>query len=187
MIIDTELIFPAILFQANAAPVVDGIIKPMKTNGYADSGADIGYALMQSGVKVVCPVLDPLVAVDLNWVFPDTSEGISHALSKGANVLWLNTVLYKGHPIEEYLRKGITVVGQEPALVQQFDDKLFTGALLRKNGLPVPDSVLISDPLPATLPFELPFVLKPVRGRGSEGVTVIRDEQSFIATLKNDA
>ncbi|MET0636552.1 MAG: carboxylate--amine ligase [Chitinophagaceae bacterium] len=180
-----EGIFPAVLFQAAPAPAVDGVVKPMKENGYADSGADIGFALSQSGVKMVCPVNEPQIKVDRDWVFPDSTAGIAHALSKGANVLWLNTVLYRGHPVEEFMRKGIAVVGQDPALVQQYDDKWVTGNLLAKHGLAVPDKIWINEGDQVSIPFGFPFILKPIRGRGSQGVQLIRDAMQYQTVLQN--
>ncbi|MCX8534126.1 hypothetical protein [Chryseobacterium luquanense] len=71
-----------ILYQAQEPPAVDGIKKPMKSGGYSDSGADIAYSLHQQGIEVITPVEDPAVEIDLNWVFPDTKEGIQNLWKK---------------------------------------------------------------------------------------------------------
>ena len=178
-----EGIYPAILFQSAPAPAVDGILKPMKENGYADSGADVGFALNQAGVKMICPVAEPHISIDREWVFPDNSAGISHALAKGANVLWLNTVLYKDHPVEEFLRKGVAVVGQDPRTVQQFDDKWLTSDLLHANGIPVPEKIKVNEGDKGIIPFGYPFILKPIRGRGSQGVRLVHNQEQYAPTL----
>ncbi|WP_314445020.1 hypothetical protein [Massilia timonae] len=67
----------ALLYQAMPPPVIDGIRKDPKPGGYADSGADIVHALRMAGVKVATPQASPDPARDLDWVFPDTPEGIA--------------------------------------------------------------------------------------------------------------
>src|ERR1043165_2935490 len=89
----------AVLYQAEAPPSKRGIKKPMKPGGYSDSGADIAFALNERSISVKTPSTNPSVDNDYDWIFPDTHQGIKQALSYGANVFWLNTVLFEGHPI----------------------------------------------------------------------------------------
>lgn len=175
----------AIVYQAVVPPVRNGIIKPMKPGGYSDSGADIAYSLKKQGITVVTPVPNPQTENDLDWVFPDTLTGIQSALNMGAEIIWLNTVLYKGHPIEGFLSRGISVVGQIPENVDIYDDKLITNALLRKNGLPIPKSVTISQKSVSDFQLDFPFpvIAKPIRGRGSQGVFFVRTEQELKEIL----
>lgn len=112
----------AILYQANPAPPRDGVVKPMKKGGYSDSGADLAFALKQKHT-VLTPTITPQENIDLDWVFPDTLEGIKEALDQGADVLWLNTVLHSGHPIKKFVNKGIELVGQDPDMVDRYDRK----------------------------------------------------------------
>lgn len=131
----------AILYQKSEVPVVDGIRKPMKPGGYRDGGADIGYCLKQNGnadINIITPVENPDVKNDLDWVFPDTKEGIATAIKLGADTLWLNTVIYKGHPIENF--KGVYVIGQKPSDASLYDDKFHTNEVLKSYGLPVAKS-----------------------------------------------
>jgi len=174
----------AVLYQAQPPPVVRGIRKPMKPGGYTDSGADIAYVLRQVGVPVATPVATPSSAHDLDWVFPDTAAGIAQAQASGAQVLWLNTILFAGHPIEAFLAQGGRVVGQPPALVERYDDKWTTNELLRRQGLPIPPARILERPetLPAT--FAFPVVLKPIRGRGSAGVELIPDAAQLANRLQ---
>ena len=175
----------ALVYQAASPPVRNGIIKPMKPGGYSDSGADIAFALQRSGVSIVLPRNEPSIENDHDWVFPDTKEGIQAAIDKGADTIWLNTVLYAGHPIEAFIKKGIYVVGQIPANVDRFDDKLVTNELLRDHELPIPKSAIMenrnADGYKLNFPF--PVVAKPIRGRGSQGVTVVIDEKELSKTL----
>ncbi|WP_273444768.1 ATP-grasp domain-containing protein [Neolewinella agarilytica] len=177
----------AVLYQSSPPPPVDGISKPMKPGGYADSGADIAFSLQQAGVEVVLPVSAPRQQQDTDWVFPDTAAGIESALQRGATILWLNTVLYAGHAIEAFFPSSLELVGQLPLRAGQFDDKLLTNDLLRNHGLPVPDYHILSpDNYTERLPtLTYPIVVKPVRGRGSQGVTKVDDaEQAGLVVRK---
>lgn len=174
----------AILYQAQQPPATNGIIKPMKPGGYSDSGADIAYSLKQKGINIITPQLHPDVNTDFDWVFPDTTEGIKQAVTAGATCLWLNTVLYKGHPIEAFT--DVWLVGQQPDNVDFYDDKWYTNTLLRKQGMPIPQAELITFDIfehrqPGIAP---PLIAKPIRGRGSEGVILINTPQEYQTVLR---
>ncbi|WP_316735117.1 ATP-grasp domain-containing protein [Pedobacter aquatilis] len=177
----------AVLYQAKQPPVKDGILKPIKPGGYADSGADIAYTLKEKNIPVITPTENPEVEQDLDWVFPDTKEGISKAISLGANTFWLNTVLYNGHPIEEFISKDIFVVGQDPKMVDTYDDKVHTNNMLKKANLPIPKSMLIDskniDKL-GSIDLKFPLMIKPIRGRGSQGVMLVEQEKDLEKNLK---
>lgn len=172
-----------ILYQATSPPAFDGAVKPLKPGGYSDSGADIAFALHSTGVPVATPVENPNPEQNMDWVFPDDHSGIERAMQLGAEVLWANTVLFADHPLAG-LGSSIRIVGQHPEKVECFDDKWFTHNLLKRSGLPVASGCLIRQEVrPDSLcPEELtpqffleqelsfPVVLKPVRGRGSQGV-----------------
>jgi len=177
----------AILYQQNPVPEVDGILKPMKEGGYSDSGADIAYSLREQGVDVVTPVESPNILDNLTWVFPDSTEGISQAIAKGADTFWLNTVLYKNHPIEFFMDKGYWIVGQIPEKVEIYDDKIRTNILLSSNGLPIPKNRVLKEDDVANLDitFGLPMVVKPIRGRGSQGVKLVGSKAELNDTLKD--
>ena len=179
----------AILYQALPPPVIDGLRKDAKPGGYSDGGADIAVALRSLGRRVVTPVADPDPARALDWVFPDTAEGIAAALAAGAGVLWANTVLFEGHPLEAAIGR-VAIVGQMPAAMQRFDDKFDTNRILAAAGLPVARSFLLStvardgvrgidDLAGGDLAF--PVIVKPVRGRGSQGVTLVDDMPALLA------
>ncbi|WP_342648026.1 ATP-grasp domain-containing protein [Mucilaginibacter sp. CSA2-8R] len=173
----------AVLYQAQQPPAQEGILKPMKPGGYSDSSADIACTLQNSGVCVVTPEQYPDIEKDLDWTFPDTYVGIQQAISAGADCIWLNTVLYQEHPIKQFL--GLHVVGQQPSAVDKYDDKWYTNYMLRKSGLPIPKAELITyDSFKHTKPDVLPpLVAKPIRGRGSEGVTLVSDLSEYRNVL----
>lgn len=187
----------AILYQGHTPPAVGGIRKPLNPGGYSDSSADIAYALRNAGVHVITPVADPDPAYDKRWAFPDTSAGIDEAMIKGAEILWANTVLYDGHPIEAALRKGISIVGQVPSNVERFDDKRDTNTMLHAAGLPVARAVVVGDYESSSLKdwqtltepwlqrqgLELPVIVKPIRGRGSTGVQKAETWEALQAAL----
>jgi len=116
----------AILYQTIVPPVRNGIQKPMKLGGYSDSGADIAYELHKNRFPIITSSQHPKKENDLDWVFPDTKEGIQLALDKGAKIFWLNTVLYKNHPIEGFFDQKIEFIGQLPKNADIYDDKLVT-------------------------------------------------------------
>lgn len=173
----------AVLHQALDPPLIDGARKPLKRGGYTDSGADIAWALRRAGVEVLTPEPAPDPARDDGWTFPDTAEGIRVAIGAGARVLWANTVLFAGHPLES--ASGVAIVGQRPADVHRFDDKWHARTVLRAVGLPFPAAVLagatggdgvvaegaIDDALLERAGIGQGAIVKPVRGRGSQGVS----------------
>lgn len=156
----------AVLYQAHEPPAAGGLRKPMKPGGYRDSGADIAYCLREHGTEVITPTAMPDLYNDLNWVFPDTVQGIRAALAAGADTLWLNTILYAGHPVEQFT--GIYIVGQRPSDAARYDDKFAVNAALLERGFPVVQSQTIRADELYGGPF--PCILKPIRGRGSQGV-----------------
>lgn len=177
----------AILYQAKPPPPKDGIQKPMKPTGYADSGADIAFALKERGYRIITPVETPNEQLDRDWVFPDTIEGIQQALDRGVEILWLNTILYDAHPINAFFDKGLEFVGQTPEMADLYDDKLLTNELLAKHALPIPEIAVLdhhnlADPYP---PISMPAVLKPIRGRGSQGVIVVEEHEKLLKELRN--
>ena len=167
----------AILYQAKAPPAVDGIVKPMKKDGYSDSGADIAHALVLNKIEVISPVDLPKAQNDFDWVFPDSLEGIETAISRGANILWLNTVLYAAHPILKFKKRNLFIVGQDPESVQIFDNKFYTNKYLREKSLPIPKSTILKLEEESNLNF--PLVIKPIRGRGSQGITVVQNKREL--------
>ncbi len=175
----------AILYQAKPSPVLGGVQKPMKLGGYSDSGADIVYELKNNGKEVVLPVDNPDINHNFDWVFPDTFEGIQMAIDKGANTFWLNTVLYKNHVIEKFFHLDIQIVGQLPSQVDIHDDKFFTNELLRKNNIPIPKTELINseDVKDFAVSMDFPVVMKPLRGRGSQGVVLVKSEKELDEQL----
>ena len=168
----------AVLYQDHEPPAIGGLRKPMKPGGYRDSGADIAYCLHEHGVEVATPIPNPDLYTDLDWVFPDTVQGIHAALAAGADTLWLNTVLYDGHPIEQFA--GVYVVGQRPADVARYDDKFTVNAELLKRGFPVIKSQTISAADEYIGRF--PRIIKPIRGRGSQGVVRCDTPSDFAKT-----
>ncbi|KQM98107.1 biotin carboxylase [Sphingomonas sp. Leaf25] len=183
----------AILYQALPPPVIDGLRKDAKPGGYSDGGADIAVALQGRGVTVATPVAAPDPAVALDWVFPDTAAGIAAAIAAGADTIWANTVLFAGHPLEQ-VRAPVGIVGQEPAAMQRFDDKFATNRMLGDAGLPVAGSFLLSGSArPGVVALDgvagaivtrgmaFPLIVKPVRGRGSQGVTLVADLPGLVA------
>ncbi|MBU2901656.1 ATP-grasp domain-containing protein [Maribacter dokdonensis] len=175
----------AILYQAQLPPIKEGIQKPMKPGGYADSGADIAFALLKNQYHVITPVEHPNENIDKDWVFPDTEDGIKNALNKGAKIFWLNTVLYNHHNIEKFYNEDLYIVGQTPSLVDTFDDKMYTNYILATNNIPIPKNQLITneDYNNLSLDLKFPLVLKPIRGRGSQGVTKINNQKNLLDRL----
>ncbi len=176
----------AILYQAQLPPIKNGIQKPMKPGGYSDSGADIAYELKSKGLEIITPTKNSNIKNDKDWVFPDTKKGIQEALQKGANTFWLNTVLYKNHAVESFFDRDIQFVGQLPSQVDLYDDKFYTNRLLKENQIPIPKTELISkkNENNYSLNINFPLVVKPLRGRGSQGVFLIKNKKELDDKLK---
>ncbi|GAB0492561.1 hypothetical protein MMPV_003828 [Pyropia vietnamensis] len=187
----------AVLYQATPPPPlgVSGGTKPPKRGGYADSGADIAAALVGAVGSVVTPVASPRLAVDADWVWPDTAAGVAAAVDAGASVL-----------------------------VERYDDKAVAAAALRRRGIPVPPSLLVTANgmgsrgsgrkpaggetvcpptglplLPTASPVHvddldeqhlaaagvgLPAIVKPLRGRGSAGVIRVDSVAAIGAAIR---
>jgi len=175
----------AILYQVNPAPERNGIQKPMKPGGYSDSGADIAFALKKLGYKVCTPNPNPYERNDYDWVFPDSQEGIQNAYDLGARIFWLNTVIYRGHSIMRFLTHNIEIIGQHPAMVDEYDDKWHTNQLLKTHNLPIPkvQEVKASEVSNLKLNLDFPVVTKPLLGRGSQGVFMVSTENELGTVL----
>jgi D-alanine-D-alanine ligase-like ATP-grasp enzyme len=86
-------------------------------------------------------------------------------------------------------------VGQSTDAVHRFDDKWETNELLRANGCDVARSALVELVLPKinlkghvlarlrSADLSFPLIVKPVRGRGSEGVQRVSDLDALVDTL----
>jgi D-alanine-D-alanine ligase len=173
----------AIFYQSAAAPSVGQTKKPMKEGGYTDSGADIGFGLWERQLPLITPISSPSAVVERDWVFPDNAEGFEQAYQQGARCFWLNTVLYKAHPVTAWLGRDVSMIGQIPEAVEIVDDKFSTNASLREAGLCVASSQLISLDKPF-LVSAFPVVLKPVRGRGSQGVSIVHSAEELSHRLR---
>jgi D-alanine-D-alanine ligase len=171
----------AVLHQGQPVPEIDGIVKPMKPGGYLDSSADIACALQSRDYDVIRPLpLPESPGSEAAWSFPDNPMGIRSALTAGADVLWANTALYRGHPLALDYGRSFLVVGQPLALVERWDNKLTASAELRRIGLPATSAHAVQSPAHASRLVSLgvvrpPVVVKPIRGRGSEGVALAPD------------
>ena len=184
--------------------------KPPKPGGYQDSSADIAFALLHlrpstssasssfPPISVVTPHPSPSPTIDSQWSFPDTTEGILSAVSPphSATHLYANTVLFGSHPLAELasqgkLPKGTKFIGQDLKATEQWDDKAWANDTLRaEEGLKgwFPESWLLKRDDGggadlAAVKAKLPVVIKPVRGRGSHGVSLVKTEAELTQGL----
>lgn len=163
--------------------------------GYRDSGSDIAYVLQKNGVDVVTPKTNPDPQSDEDWCFPDHEEGILEAVKKHrVSHLWANTILFSSHPLQtssalDSSADNLKVVSQPPNLVQQYDDKNFVNDLLRKDGsFNLPKSWLVyttMDDILSSSDLKYPVIAKPIRGRGSHGVSLCRSKAALTQHLSN--
>lgn len=141
------------------------------------------------------PVASPDPAKHPDWSYPDTEDGILRALKQGATHLWANTILFATHPLQTSTKIGefaanVKIIGQPPCLVEQYDDKEYVNDMLRATGrftLPRAWTLTKSDDVPDRIKsLELPFPIvgKPIRGRGSHGVKVCRNENELLTHAK---
>jgi D-alanine-D-alanine ligase len=122
------------------------------------------------------------------------------ALTKGAKTLWANTILFDAHPLN-YMKLGedIKLIGHPPSKVQKFDNKWIANELMRSRGLLVPHAILIGNTTfngayelnSITLDtlyknnIRLPAIVKPIRGRGSQGVKKVNTIEQLKEHAKN--
>ncbi len=171
----------AVLYQAAPVPKQGDTPKPMKAGGYRDSGADIAYALKRRNVPIVTPVERPNPSCELDWVFEDSPAGFKTALELGANVLWTNTVLYPGHPLDSWTE--VARIGQPTSVALIAENKSLMDDWLLRGGFPaVPHQVLAVAEHPDA-PFPFPLIVKPVRGRGSQGVVWVNSVTDWDRVL----
>lgn len=103
----------------------------------------------------------------------------------------MNTTLHATHPLLSIASDypDIRFVGQHPADVEKYEDKAWCNSWLA--GLPelsnsIPRSKLAHrGQLSVLRELGLPVVLKPVRGRGSHGVTVVDDDSQLDNIAKD--
>lgn len=174
----------AVFYQALPTPQVDGVPKPMKPGGYKDSSADIAFQIHSlSGYRLLKPNPNADSKEESGWSYPDTEEGIQAAIQDGADIFWLNTNLYENHPVTKFRGRGLKIVGQEAETASLMDDKWETIRRLRQMHpeLNLVMSILVSkDNLSEAKSLGFPLILKPRRGRGSEGVTLVRSEKELF-------
>jgi hypothetical protein len=170
---------------------VDGFYS---TGGYKDSSADLAYALFlesrekrNPAIKLITPATTPDPRVDADWSFGDHEVTILQVIEKrGANVLWANTNVHSTHALMEVAKKhpDVLMVSQDPRQVDRYDDKgWLSGWLQSLPGLEdsFPPSWMVSrDDNPDRLDdVPLPAIIKPVRGRGSQGVALCRSRSEL--------
>jgi hypothetical protein len=116
---------------------------------------------------------------DADWAFPDSGEGIDVLLGRGACVVWANTTLFRSHPLTRVRARGdLSAVGQPAGVVELWENKRACHQACLAAAIPVPaQAVVEAGVTPAQVAaarehagLSLPLVVKPVRGRGSEGV-----------------
>ncbi|MEW1910822.1 ATP-grasp domain-containing protein [Kitasatospora sp. NPDC085895] len=187
----------AVIHQAIAPPVLDGAVKPANPQGYLDSAADIAHALLRRGHAVVTPCSSPRPGQDGDWAYPDAAAGIADAVAAGARVVWANTTLFRSHPLSGFAaRTDLKVVGQGLRTVERFEDKRVCHLMCREAGLPVPrQSVVDLGPAAGSAArsvesvltdghWTFPVVVKPLRGRGSDGVLVVGSAAEAVAHIE---
>lgn len=108
-----------------------------------------------------------------------------HAVHAGANVLWANTTLHSAHALvtlRDKLPENVRFVGQNPLDTERVEDKAEINNWLNSGELEghFPKSWLIKKAEREKLgDVELPAVVKPVRGRGSYGVSVVWNKEDL--------
>lgn len=143
-------------------------------------------------MDVVTPVESPDPTRDLDWSFGDERATILAAVrDHGATALWANTVLHSRHAIVQLAREipDVKLVGQNPFNTEKFDDKQWTNAYLAKQealteAFPKAKLFAKGDDLADLHAMGLPLVVKPIRGRGSHGVTLVKTQAELEQSVK---
>lgn len=141
---------------------------------------------------MVTPAGSPNATEDGGWCFPDTEAGILEAVSAGATHLWANTILFSTHPIQASkalaeFAESLSIVAQPPQLVEVYDDKAFVYEMMKSHGgFTIAKSATLTpssdiSKLMKEQSLSYPVISKPVRGRGSHGVKLCKDEEMLKA------
>ncbi len=72
---------------------------------------------------------------------------------------------------------GIAIVLSDEEVLKICTDKFETYRFFKDNEIPTPNSYINDPPYKLKLPF--PFIIKPINGRGSQGVHKIENEEDF--------
>jgi D-alanine-D-alanine ligase len=161
--------------------------------GYKDSCADLAYALHQNSrehhtppIKLITPASTPDPTQDADWSFGDHKETILEVIEKHrANVLWANTNVHSSHALLEVAKQypDVLMVGQDPRQVDKYDDKAWANHWLQAQpGLQdtFPQTWIVErNDLDILRKITLPAIIKPVRGRGSQGVKLCNTQDEL--------
>jgi len=140
-------------------------------------------------IKLITPALTPDPSVEADWSFGDHKETILQVIEKHrANVLWANTNVHSTHALLEVAKRypDVLMVGQDPRQIDRYDDKEWASSWLQSQpGLEgsfaqqwiVPRDSDSSDDVLRNI--SLPAIIKPVRGRGSQGVALCHSQDEL--------
>ena len=104
--------------------------------------------------------------------YSDSGSDLAYELKKNG----YNLITPVENPIEKYIGK-VKVIGQKCSDVQTYDDKYYTNHILLEHGLDVVNDVSVKSADEYNGDF--PCVIKPIRGRGSQGVSVIENKEQL--------
>ncbi|RIA96077.1 hypothetical protein C1645_798738 [Glomus cerebriforme] len=140
------------------------------------------YALKSNNIPIITLVDNPRLSFNMDWVFPDTEEGIDAALAKGAKTLWANTILFDAHPLNYMnLEKILSLLA---TLHQKC--KIPHAILIGNttcNGAYELNSITLDTLYKNNI--RLPAVVKPIRGRRSQGVKKVNTMEQLKEHAKN--
>ncbi len=170
------------------------------TGAGAPLGVSIVKAFRQSVLnpRILATDADPLSVglfrADAGYVLPriDQDEGLylrrleNICLQEEVDLVCFGSEIEMSHVaphVDELERNArAKVILNQPRLLQCFMDKWETIRLLRENDLPVPDTVIATDP-DAVRSFlalhTFPLVLKPRRSAGSKNLVVLRGREEL--------
>lgn len=157
-----------------------------KTGSWYEVAPDLEAEAFVEGVPRGASRLELVARPDGGFVEPGGRLGRSRPVEVEAAV-----VCCHGGPGEDGTLQavldlcGIAYTGPSVAGAALGMDKLAFGALLRANGVPTLDRLAVSprDDVPASLPFQGPYIVKPRFGGSSIGIDVVADRDTLVARL----
>lgn len=93
----------------------------------------------------------------------------------GADTFWLNTMLFDGHPVEDF--QGFYAIGQSPADAFEYDDKFYTNTALKNAGFPVVAQRIADENYAHSDDF--PCIVKPIRAGAVKALLDVHAKLSF--------
>lgn len=113
----------------------------------------------------------------MDWVFPDSEEGIRTAIAKGGLILWMNTDLFPAHPLAKILKSPGDLpegfpkyIGQDLKYFNNFGKRVFSNGQDGTSHHEFCEGFVLESVSDIPKDLKYPRILKSVFGRASHEI-----------------